>query len=49
MPEDLTARMYAAADVLEHVARMYDAFVPDEYPITAAWLRHEAEKMEVPF
>lgn len=51
MPDDpdFVAQVRFAADVVEKVSRMYGAFIPDEYPLTAAWLRHEANQMEVPF
>lgn len=45
-PTSLADRMRAAADTLEEVSELYEAFSASDYLWSAARLRHEAEVVE---
>ena len=47
MSDDLIDRMRAAAATMRHVNQMYG--LPEDAPMQASWLEHEAAVLEVPF
>ena len=46
-PPDTIAAMRAAVATMRHVNRLYG--LPEDAPMQASWLEHEATVLEVPF